>query len=110
MKTISEYRVVRDVRLSGIDVVGFVKAGRRIGPLVWNGHRNWMNINLKLSNYMGKMSRICRLMSIAFALILNLIATILAIFGLLNPIEGAFVHNIGSVIVIIYASSLLKYK
>lgn len=47
---------------------------------------------------------------IAFALILNLIATILAIFGLLNPIEGAFVHNIGSVIVIIYASSLLKYK
>ena len=45
-----------------------------------------------------------------FALILNLIATILAIFGLLNPIEGAFVHNIGSVIVIIYASSLLKYK
>lgn len=28
---------------------------------------------------------------IAFALILNLIATILAIFGLLNPIEGAFV-------------------
>lgn len=47
---------------------------------------------------------------IAFALILNLIATILAIFDLLNPIEGAFVHNIGSVIVIIYASSLLKYK
>lgn len=47
---------------------------------------------------------------IAFALILNLIATILAMFSLLNPIEGAFVHNIGSVIVIIYASSLLKYK
>lgn len=47
---------------------------------------------------------------IAFALILNLIATILAMFGLLNPIEGAFIHNIGSVIVIIYASSLLKYK
>lgn len=47
---------------------------------------------------------------IVFALILNLIATILAMFGLLNPIEGAFVHNIGSVIVIIYASSLLKYK
>lgn len=47
---------------------------------------------------------------IVFALILNLIATILAMFGLLNPIEGAFVHNIGSVIVIIYVSSLLKYK
>ena len=50
---------------------------------------------------------------IAFALILNLIATILAIFGLLNPIEGAFVHNIGSVIVIIYEEnreSLLNKK
>ncbi|WP_299523000.1 cation-translocating P-type ATPase [uncultured Methanobrevibacter sp.] len=47
---------------------------------------------------------------IGFALTLNLIATILAMLGLLNPIEGAFVHNIGSIIVIIYASSLLKYN
>ena len=30
--------------------------------------------------------------------------------GLLNPIEGAFVHNIGSVIVIVYASLLFKLQ
>lgn len=47
---------------------------------------------------------------IGFALTLNLIATVLAMFGLLNPIEGAFVHNIGSVIVIVYASLLLNYR
>ncbi len=47
---------------------------------------------------------------IGFALSLNIIATILAMLGLLDPIGGAFVHNIGSVIVIIYASLLLNYK
>ena len=47
---------------------------------------------------------------IAFALGLNILATILAAFGYLDPIGGAFVHNIGSVIVVIYASLLLRYK
>ncbi len=48
--------------------------------------------------------------SIGFALGLNIIATILAMLGLLGPIGGAFVHNIGSVIVIIYSSLLLRYE
>jgi heavy metal translocating P-type ATPase len=43
---------------------------------------------------------------ITFALGLNIIATILAALGYLGPIGGAFVHNIGSVIVIIYSSLL----
>ncbi len=30
--------------------------------------------------------------------------------GLLGPIAGAFVHNIGSVIVIIYSTTLINYK
>lgn len=48
--------------------------------------------------------------SIAFALILNVIAMAMAILGLLNPIEGALIHNIGSVIVIVYSSTLTRYK
>ncbi|MBQ7929000.1 MAG: cadmium-translocating P-type ATPase [Methanobrevibacter sp.] len=48
--------------------------------------------------------------SIAFALILNVTAMGLAILGALNPIEGALIHNIGSVVVIIYSSTLMKYK
>ena len=49
-------------------------------------------------------------LSIGFALTLNFIAMGLAIFGLLDPIAGALVHNIGSVIVIIYSSTLINYK
>lgn len=48
--------------------------------------------------------------SIAFALILNVFAMALAIMGLLGPIAGALVHNIGSVIVIIYSTTLINYK
>jgi len=48
--------------------------------------------------------------SIAFALTLNVVAMGLAILGLLNPIEGALIHNIGSVIVIVYSSTLTRYK
>ena len=49
-------------------------------------------------------------LSISFALILNVAAMGLAISGMLNPIEGALIHNIGSVIVIIYSSTLINYK
>ena len=47
---------------------------------------------------------------IGFALGLNIIATAAAAFGYLGPIGGAFVHNIGSVIVIIYSSMLFRFK
>lgn len=48
--------------------------------------------------------------SIGFALILNIAAMGMAILGILNPIEGALIHNIGSAIVILYSSTLVKYK
>lgn len=48
--------------------------------------------------------------NIGFALLLNIAAMVLAILGILNPIEGALIHNIGSVIVILYSSALVKYK
>ena len=47
---------------------------------------------------------------IGFALGLNIIAMALAILGLLTPIEGALIHNIGSVVVIIYSYTLVNYK
>ena len=47
---------------------------------------------------------------LAFSMTLNVIAVILAIFGLLNPVAGALVHNAGSVFVIICSASLLKWK
>ncbi len=45
---------------------------------------------------------------IAFSLTLNTIALILAVVGVLTPITGALVHNIGSVLVIIFAALLFR--
>ncbi|MDO5860370.1 cation-translocating P-type ATPase [Methanobrevibacter sp.] len=49
-------------------------------------------------------------LNIAFSLGLNIFAMALAILGVLDPIAGALVHNIGSVIVIIYSSTLVNFK
>ena len=48
-------------------------------------------------------------LNLAFSMFLNIIAMILAILGILNPIEGALIHNIGSVLVILHSLTLLKY-
>ena len=46
---------------------------------------------------------------ITFSIVLNSVAMVMAVFGLMGPIAGALVHNIGSVIVIIMAALLLRY-
>jgi heavy metal translocating P-type ATPase len=48
-------------------------------------------------------------LNIFLAMGLNLIAVILAMFGLIDPIVGALVHNGGSVAVIIHSAFLLHY-
>lgn len=57
----------------------------------------------------GKTHRTIRY-GILFSLILNTTAMILAMMGLLTPITGALVHNIGSVVVIVFAAMLFKVK
>ncbi len=47
---------------------------------------------------------------ITFSIVLNSVAMIMAVFGLMGPIVGALVHNIGSVIVIMMAALLLRYE
>ncbi len=44
------------------------------------------------------------------SMLLNFIAIVLAVTGILNPILGALVHNAGSVAVIINSSFLLKWR
>ncbi len=48
--------------------------------------------------------------NLSAAMILNFAAIILAITGILNPVVGALVHNVGSVAVIINSSLLLKWR
>ena len=48
--------------------------------------------------------------NLTFSMTLNFIAISLAITGLLEPVIGALVHNVGSVAVIINSALLLKWK
>jgi P-type E1-E2 ATPase len=48
--------------------------------------------------------------NIAASLLLNFVAIILAVTGVLNPVVGALVHNAGSVAVIINSSLLLTWR
>ncbi|MCF2682108.1 cation-translocating P-type ATPase [Faecalicatena contorta] len=57
----------------------------------------------------GKMMRKIRF-NLSFSMILNFVAIVLAMTGILNPIVGALVHNCGSVFVIINSALLLRYK
>ena len=48
--------------------------------------------------------------NIAVAMTVNLVAVILAMFGLINPILGALIHNCTSVTVVLISASLLRIK
>lgn len=48
--------------------------------------------------------------NLCFSIGLNFIAILLAITGILNPVVGALVHNVGSVLVIINSAFLLRWK
>lgn len=61
---------------------------------------------LKISKRMMKTIRV----NLIFSMTLNFLAVILAMTGLLGPVVGALVHNVGSVIVIINSALLLKYN
>ena len=49
-------------------------------------------------------------LNMPFSMALNFLAIVLAIFGALNPVVGALVHNAGSVLVIMNSALLLKWK
>lgn len=48
--------------------------------------------------------------NMSFSMVLNFLAIVLAITGILNPVVGALVHNAGSVLVIINSALLLKWR
>ena len=48
--------------------------------------------------------------NLSFSMLLNFIAIVLAMTGILNPVIGALVHNAGSVFVIINSAFLLKWR
>ena len=49
-------------------------------------------------------------LNLSFSMALNLVAIVLAMTGVLNPVVGALVHNAGSVLVILNSALLLKWR
>ena len=48
--------------------------------------------------------------NLTFSMVLNFLAILLAMTGVLNPVVGALVHNAGSVLVIINSALLLRWR
>lgn len=49
-------------------------------------------------------------LNLTLSMLLNFVAIILAVTGVLDPVLGALVHNVGSVVVIINSALLLNFK
>ncbi|MDL2246580.1 cation-translocating P-type ATPase [Methanobrevibacter sp. OttesenSCG-928-K11] len=87
-------KIGNDITIDVADIVFVNDDIRHISHLLKLSHKTMKTINI----------------NITVSLALNFIAIILAMFGILNPITGALVHNIGSVLVIIYSAMLLNWK
>ena len=66
--------------------------------------------NIPYLLYLSKKTMKTIKLNVTFSLVLNFVAIILAMAGVLNPVVGALVHNLGSVFVIINSAKLLKTK
>ena len=66
--------------------------------------------NIHYLLYLSKKTMKTIKLNVTFSLALNFLAIILAMTGILNPIVGALVHNLGSVFVILNSAKLLKTR
>lgn len=49
-------------------------------------------------------------LNIGLSLAINFAAILLAAFGIINPVMGALIHNLGSILVVMNSATLIKYK
>ena len=82
-----------DVAVDAADIVLVNDAVKELSHMVALSKRTMKTIKINL----------------AFSLILNFVAIVLAIVGTLNPIVGALVHNAGSLLVVANSALLLKW-
>jgi heavy metal translocating P-type ATPase len=83
-----------DIAIDAADIVLVADEIKVLPHLFALAHKTMQTIHLNLS----------------LSMLLNFIAIVLAISGILNPVVGALVHNVGSVVVIINSSLLLKWR
>ena len=66
--------------------------------------------NIPYLLYLSKKTMKTIKLNVTFSLALNIFAIILAMTGILTPVVGALVHNLGSVFVILNSAKLLKTR
>lgn len=66
--------------------------------------------NIPYLLYLSKKTMKTIKLNVTFSLALNFLAIILAMTGILNPVVGVLVHNLGSVFVILNSAKLLKTR
>ena len=66
--------------------------------------------NIPYLLYLSKKTMKTIKLNVTFSLALKFLAIILAMTGILNPVVGALVHNLGSVFVILNSAKLLKTR
>lgn len=66
--------------------------------------------NIPYLLYLSKKTMKTIKLNVTFSLTLNFLAIILAMTGILNPVVGALVHNLGSVLVILNSAKLLQTR
>ena len=83
-----------DIAVDAADIVLVDDEVKELPHLVALSHRMMVTIKCNLS----------------FSMLLNFVAIVLAITGVLGPVVGALVHNAGSVLVIINSAILLNWR
>ena len=87
-------RIGSDIAVESSDAVLVSDDIKRIPHLLYIADRTMKKVNF----------------NIIFSMSLNLLAVALAVTGILNPVWGALVHNLGSVFVVINSALLLTAK
>ena len=83
-----------DIAVDASDIVSVSDSLGELGHLVGLSRHTLRTIKINLTFAMG----------------VNVAATVLATLGILGPVAGALVHNLGSVIVIVNSAMLLSWK
>lgn len=110
--TINQYSTF-DIKATKTSIMASIGNASKYGMLIKG--RDVVERLSKIKNipyllYLSKKTMKTIKLNVTFSLALNFLAIILAMTGILNPVVGALVHNLGSVFVILNLAKLLKTR
>lgn len=110
--TINQYSTF-DIKATKTSIMASIGNASKYGMLIKG--RDVVERLSKIKNipyllYLSKKTMKTIKLNVKFSLALNFLAIILAMTGILNPVVGALVHNLGSVFVILNSAKLLKTR